>query len=97
MDWSAGQHLHQAIALRPLPTTDSDKSQVVLVEPDCHPVIDRMLRGSGMALRLAKLPIDAPEAAHPQVDLLAWAMLFEDEKKSARMRAILARKGSADP
>ncbi|MEV7383895.1 enoyl-CoA hydratase/isomerase family protein [Streptomyces lydicus] len=56
-----------------------------------HEVVDQMLRGSAIALRLTKLAVDAPEAAHPQLDLVAQAVLFEDEEKFARMDAFLHR------
>ncbi|WP_406277383.1 enoyl-CoA hydratase/isomerase family protein [Nocardia sp. NBC_00881] len=55
-------------------------------------VVDRMLRGSAMALRLTKLAVDAPEGAHPHVDLLAQAVLFEDAEKFERMTAFMNRK-----
>ncbi|WP_246144290.1 enoyl-CoA hydratase/isomerase family protein [Actinacidiphila oryziradicis] len=56
-----------------------------------HVTVDRMLRGSAVALRLTKLAVDAPEAAHPQLDLVAQAVLFEDEEKFTRMDAFLNR------
>ncbi len=36
--------------------------------------------------------MDAPEAAHPQIELLSQAVLFEDEEKHARMTAFLERR-----
>jgi len=68
-----------------------------IVEPHelieaAHAVVDRMLRGSLPALRLTKLAVDAPPEAHPQVDLLAQALLFEDPEKFERMQAFLDRK-----
>jgi enoyl-CoA hydratase len=57
-----------------------------------HAVVDRMLGGSDMALRLTKLTVDCPEAAHPAVDLLAQAILFEDEEKMTRMRKFVERR-----
>lgn len=68
-----------------------------VVEPrellaSAHAVVDRMLGSSAIALRLTKLAVDAPEAAHPQVDLLAQAVLFEDVEKFDRMTAFLQRK-----
>ena len=64
--------------------------------PRAHEVVDRILRGSGIALRLTKLAVDAPEAAHPQLDLVAQAVLFEDEEKFARMDAFLQRRARPD-
>ncbi|MFE2429281.1 enoyl-CoA hydratase/isomerase family protein [Streptomyces sp. NPDC059373] len=57
-----------------------------------HATVDRMLRGSAVALRLTKLVADAPQEAHPQLDLVAQAVLFEDEEKFARMDAFLSRR-----
>ncbi|CQD22544.1 putative enoyl-CoA hydratase/isomerase [Mycobacterium lentiflavum] len=55
-------------------------------------LIDRMLAGSAKALRLTKLAVDAPADAHPNVDLLAQAVLFEDIEKFDRMTAFLGRR-----
>lgn len=68
-----------------------------VVAPDdllgrAHSLVDTMLRAPGLALRLTKLATDAPEVAHPQLDLLAQAVLFEDPEKFARMTAFLERK-----
>lgn len=67
-----------------------------VVEPDellarAHAIVDTMVNSSAIALRLTKLAVDAPEAAHPQVDLLAQAVLFEDAEKFDRMTAFLRR------
>lgn len=59
-------------------------------------VVDRMLMSSAKALRLSKLAVDAPAAAHPHVDLLAQAVLFEDAEKFARMGAFLDGKGGTE-
>ncbi|WP_433762581.1 hypothetical protein [Nocardia sp. CA-135398] len=53
-------------------------------------MVDRILRGSAMALRLTKFVADAP--AHPYTDLLAQAVLFEDPEKFERMTAFVDRK-----
>lgn len=68
-----------------------------LVEPDqlfgaADALVDRMLLLSATALRLTKMAVDAPAAAHPQVDMLAQAVLFEDSEKFARMKAFVDRK-----
>jgi enoyl-CoA hydratase len=67
-----------------------------VVAPDAllstaHELLDEIGRGSALAVRLTKLAIDAPPGAHPAVDLLGQAVLFEDEEKDARMRAFLDR------
>ncbi|HZN20051.1 MAG TPA: enoyl-CoA hydratase/isomerase family protein [Micromonosporaceae bacterium] len=56
-----------------------------------HALLDEIARASPLALRLTKLAVDAPAAAHPQVDLVAQAVLFEDEEKRRRMTAFLER------
>ena len=53
--------------------------------------IDRMTKMSPIALRLSKYVLDA-DTVHPVADLLANALLFEDDEKTARMEAFLARK-----
>lgn len=56
-----------------------------------HGLLDEMAKGSTLALRLTKLAVDAPAAAHPQLDLVSQAVLFEDEEKRRRMTAFLDR------
>lgn len=87
------------LAGRTLSAEEAERAGLVLdiVEPDvllrrADEVVDTMLRGSSLALRLTKLAVDAPEQAHPQLDLVAQAVLFEDEEKRARMTAFLERK-----
>jgi enoyl-CoA hydratase/carnithine racemase len=57
-----------------------------------HGILDECAKASPLALRLTKLAVDAPAAAHPQVDLISQAVLFEDEEKRARMTAFLDRR-----
>jgi enoyl-CoA hydratase len=59
-------------------------------------VVDRMLKSSVRALRLTKMAVDTPEAAHPHVDLLAQAVLFEDAEKVERMSAFVNRRRAED-
>jgi hypothetical protein len=56
-----------------------------------------MLSNSPKALSLSKIAVDAPEDAHPHVDLLAQAVLFEDSKKFERMRAFVDGRRSTQP
>jgi enoyl-CoA hydratase len=58
--------------------------------PRAHEVVDSLVRQSPLALRLTKLVVDAG-AAHPLVDDLAQAVLFESDDKAARMDAFLRR------
>ncbi|ULP41577.1 enoyl-CoA hydratase/isomerase family protein [Mycobacterium lentiflavum] len=55
-------------------------------------VVDTMVMSSAKALRLSKITVDAPAAAHPHVDLLAQAVLFEDAEKFQRMGAFVNSK-----
>jgi enoyl-CoA hydratase len=57
-----------------------------------HGVLDQVGKGSPLALRLTKAAVDAPESAHPAVELLSQAVLFEDDEKRARMGAWLERR-----
>ncbi|GAB3151104.1 enoyl-CoA hydratase/isomerase family protein [Micromonospora sonneratiae] len=57
-----------------------------------HALLDQIAKGSALALRLTKLAVDAPAAAHPQLDLVSQAVLFEDEEKRQRMTAFLDRR-----
>jgi enoyl-CoA hydratase/carnithine racemase len=59
-----------------------------------HAMLDEVTKGSALALRLTKAAVDAPSAAHPQVELLSQALLFEDEEKRARMTSYLERRSS---
>jgi enoyl-CoA hydratase len=69
-----------------------------LVEPEAlvatgHEWADRILRQGRLAVRLTKAVFHAPRAAHPVIDDLAQAVLFETEEKRERMTAFLERKG----
>ncbi len=56
-----------------------------------HSLLDRMAKASPLALRLTKLAVDSPPSAHPQVEQLAQAVLFEDAEKYRRMSEFLQR------
>lgn len=53
---------------------------------------DRITRQAPLAVRLAKSVFHAPREAHPYVDDLAQAVLFETQDKHDRMTAFLERK-----
>jgi enoyl-CoA hydratase len=53
---------------------------------------DRVLQASPLALRLTKQAVNAPAAAHPDLERAAQAVLFEAPDKRARMRAFLDRR-----
>lgn len=53
---------------------------------------DRIAANAPLAVRLTKRAIHAPREAHPLIDDIAQAVLFETEEKFARMDAFLNRK-----
>ncbi|MFI6925458.1 enoyl-CoA hydratase/isomerase family protein [Nonomuraea spiralis] len=57
-----------------------------------HRLADRITARAPLATRLTKAVFHAPRAAHPFVDDLAQAVLFETEEKHARMTAFLDRR-----
>jgi len=56
-----------------------------------HRLADRISRQAPLAVRLTKASFRAPRAAHPFVDDLAQAVLFETEDKETRMTAFLTK------
>ncbi len=72
-----------------------------VVEPDellaaGHRWADSIARQAPLATRLTKAVLHAPREAHPFVDDLAQAVLFETEEKHARMTAFLDRRKDKD-
>lgn len=68
-----------------------------VVEPDDllaagHLWADRIARQAPLAVRLTKTVFHAPREAHPVIDDLAQAVLFETQDKQDRMTAFLERK-----
>jgi enoyl-CoA hydratase len=59
--------------------------------PTAHALLDEIAAGSALAVRLTKLAVDAP-SAHPLAELLAQAVLFEDDEKRERMEEFLSRR-----
>jgi enoyl-CoA hydratase len=57
-----------------------------------HRLLDEIAKASPLALRLTKLAVDAPAAAHPQLDVVSQAILFEDDEKRRRMTEFLERR-----
>jgi len=60
--------------------------------PAAHAMLDEIAKASPLAVRLTKLAVDAPAGAHPHLDLVSQAVLFEDEEKRERMTAFLERR-----
>lgn len=68
-----------------------------LHEPDrliaaAFSLADRIAAQDPLAIRLTKSVLSAPRSAHPAIDDLAQAILFESEAKFDRMQAFLDRK-----
>jgi len=57
-----------------------------------HAVADRIATQDPLAVRISKQIFAMPREAHPQVDNLAQAILFESEAKFERMQAFLDRR-----
>lgn len=57
-----------------------------------HRVADRVCRQAPLAVRMTKAVFHAPRDAHPFVDDLAQAVLFETEDKQERMTAFLEKR-----
>ncbi len=53
--------------------------------------VDRVLTAAPLALRLTKATLRAPRSAHPMIDNIAQAVLFETEEKFTRMDRFLNR------
>jgi enoyl-CoA hydratase len=57
-----------------------------------HALADRIARQGALAVRLTKSVFHAPREAHPLIDDLAQAVLFETQDKHDRMTAFLERR-----
>jgi enoyl-CoA hydratase len=57
-----------------------------------HALADRIARQGALAVRLTKAVFHAPRAAHPLIDDIAQAVLFETRDKHDRMTAFLERR-----
>ncbi|WP_414601901.1 enoyl-CoA hydratase/isomerase family protein [Micrococcus sp.] len=57
-----------------------------------HALADRIGRNDPLAVRLSKRVFHLPREAHPHVDEIAQAVLFESEAKAERMQAFLDRR-----
>ena len=60
--------------------------------PAAHALADRILKNDPLALRITKRVFHMPREAHPHVDELAQAILFESDAKFDRMQAFLDRR-----
>jgi enoyl-CoA hydratase len=57
-----------------------------------HRLTDRLCSQAPLSIRLAKSAFHAPAAAHPLIDNIAQAVLFETQDKHDRMTAFLERR-----
>ena len=57
-----------------------------------HRLADRIGRQAPLAVRMTKAVFHAPREAHPFIDDLAQAVLFETEAKQERMNAFLEKR-----
>jgi enoyl-CoA hydratase len=57
-----------------------------------HDLADRIARQDPLAVRITKSVFHAPREAHPMIDQLAQAILFESDAKFDRMQQFLDRK-----
>jgi len=57
-----------------------------------HRLADRIARQAPLAVRLSKAAFHAPREAHPLIDNVAQAVLFETQEKQDRMTAFLNRR-----
>ncbi|GAA5177217.1 enoyl-CoA hydratase/isomerase family protein [Rugosimonospora acidiphila] len=78
----------EALAIRLVNRVVEEPGELLVA---AHSLLDEIAGGSALALRLTKLAVDAP-AAHPAAELLAQAVLFEDEEKRERMDEFLSRR-----
>lgn len=60
--------------------------------PAAHALADRIARQDPLAVRITKSVFHAPREAHPVIDQLAQAILFESDAKFERMQRFLDRK-----
>ncbi|WP_426118299.1 enoyl-CoA hydratase/isomerase family protein [Kocuria sp. LHG3120] len=73
-----------------------------LVEPEeltdaAHALADRIGTQDPLAVRISKRVFAAPREAHPHIDELAQAVLFESQAKFDRMQSFLDRKKTQKP
>jgi enoyl-CoA hydratase len=96
-----GEPLAKEILLagRVLDATEAHAARLLneVVEPEQlesagHLLVDRITRQAPLAVRLTKAVFHAPREAHPFVDDLAQAVLFETDDKYNRMSAFLERR-----
>ena len=86
----AGRILSADEALKLHLVTELHEPSVLL--PAAHALADRIGAQDPLAVRVTKRVFAAPREAHPHIDELAQAILFESQAKFDRMQAFLDRK-----
>lgn len=86
----AGRILSADEALKLHLVTELHEPSVLL--PAAHALADRIGAQDPLAVRVTKRVFTAPREAHPHIDELAQAILFESQAKFDRMQAFLDRK-----
>ena len=86
----AGRILDAQEALELKLVTELHEPEALLDAADA--LADRIAQQDPLAVRLSKRVFHLPREAHPHVDEIAQAILFESEAKFERMQAFLDRK-----
>lgn len=86
----AGRILNAQEALDARLVTEIHEPEALL--DAAHALADRISAQDPLAIRITKRVFAAPRDAHPHIDELAQAILFESEAKFDRMQAFLDRK-----
>ena len=86
----AGRILNAQEALELTLVTELHEPDALLDAADA--LADRIAQQDPLAVRLSKRVFHLPREAHPHVDEIAQAILFESEAKFERMQAFLDRK-----
>lgn len=89
----AGRFLdaHEALAARLVNSVVGPESLL----PSVEELVDRLLKGAPVALRLTKLALRMPPGAHPEFDNVAQAVLFEGSDARERITGFLERRRSS--
>ena len=85
----AGRSIDAQVALARGLANEIVEPQALLATADAW--VDRVLTAAPLALRLTKAALRAPRSAHPMIDNIAQAVLFETEEKAIRMDRFLKR------
>jgi enoyl-CoA hydratase len=85
----AGRSIDAQLALARGLANEVVEPEALLATADAW--VDRVLTAAPLALRLTKATLRAPRSAHPVIDNIAQAVLFQTEEKATRMDRFLHR------